>query len=57
MGCQHKWRDMHHFEDDPDVPGQLLHYCPTGFKTCQLCGKHDVREEGEKSTCFKWGEP
>ena len=54
--CKHEWRDMHHFGDNPDG-GELLHYCPTGFKTCRKCGLHEVYEEGEEPTCRKWAEP
>lgn len=35
MFCNHKWNEIHHYEDGPD--GVLLHYCPTGFKMCSLC--------------------
>ena len=53
--CEHKWGEMHHFGDDSDNPGELLHYCPTGFKQCSECGKCDVLNDDEKPECYKWG--
>jgi len=52
--CQHSWHEMHHFGDNPHDPSNLLHYCPTGFKQCSLCG-----ETGDEVApkCFRWGVP
>lgn len=52
--CQHQWHEMHHFGDNPGNPETLLHYCPTGFNQCNLCGETGLEPNPK---CFKWGVP
>ena len=50
--CGGKLRVMHHRGEGEQ--GELLHYCPTGFLLCDICG--GGADEPDPPDCMLWDE-